>query len=113
MDLVRAYKAEIDQCNKIIESIKNMVVGIKCTSDQLAISMNEIIKIYENIINENSKQIKSLTDTMNSLEGIERRIMQLRYIDGETWQDIADSLYISINTAHRYHRKAISKLQEK
>lgn len=113
VNLIKVCKAENDQCIRIINSIRDRLTSINHAPNELVLSMNDLVKMYERIIERNNKQIKVLIDKINSLEGIEAKIMKLRYMEGLIWQDIADRLYISIQTAHRHHKKAMGKLQEK
>lgn len=77
---------------------------------ELINKFNDLIDIYEDIMRRNQVEIELINGKINSLDGLERLIMHLRYIENKTWENIADMLSISVVTAHRYHRKALEKI---
>ena len=77
---------------------------------ELINKFNDLIDIYEDIMRRNQVEIELINGKINSLDGLERLIMHLRYIENKTWENIADMLSISVVTSHRYHRKALEKM---
>ena len=49
---------------------------------------------------------------IEKLEPIERTVMRYKYLEGKTFEDIADIINYSFMTVRRIHKKSIKKLQE-
>ena len=41
-----------------------------------------------------------------------RTVLQLRYLNGKSWQEIADILGCSLHTVYRRHRTAMQELED-
>ncbi len=78
--------------------------------------------LLSSIILEEEKQLKKLMDEskeikieiMKVIENLDDRLQSLliyRYLNGMTWNEIADKLFISLRTVHRWHDMALSLLE--
>ena len=81
-------------------------------------SENKIINKYLDLERELKKDIaavlekkKKIYKDLQILCGLEKEIMQLRYIGGLSWDEIADKVNISSRHVYRIHDKALEKLK--
>lgn len=81
-------------------------------------SENEIITKYLDLEREIKKDIAAVLEKkgvvykkLQVLDGLEKDIMQLRYIGGLSWDEIADKVNISSRHVYRIHDKALEKLK--
>lgn len=81
-------------------------------------SENEIINKYLDLERELKKDIAAVLEKKETvykklqvLDGLEKDIMQLRYIGGLSWDEIADKINVSSRHVYRIHDKALEKLK--
>lgn len=81
-------------------------------------SENEIINKYLDLERELKKDIAAVLEKkevvykkLQMLDGLEKDIMQLRYIGGLSWDEIADKVNISSRHVYRIHDKALEQLK--
>lgn len=81
-------------------------------------SENEIITKYLDLERELKKDIAAVLEKkevvykkLQVLDGLEKDIMQLRYIGGLSWDEIADKINVSSRHVYRIHDKALEKLK--
>lgn len=81
-------------------------------------SENEIINKYLDLERELKKDIAAVLEKkevvykkLQVLDGLEKDIMQLRYIGGLSWDEIADKINVSSRHVYRIHDKALEKLK--
>lgn len=81
-------------------------------------SENEIITKYLDLERELKKDIAAVLEKKETvykklqvLDGLEKDIMQLRYIGGLSWDEIADKINVSSRHVYRIHDKAVEKLK--
>ena len=81
-------------------------------------SENEIINKYLDLERELKKDIAAVLEKKETvykklqvLDGLEKDIMQLRYIGGLSWNEIADKINVSSRHVYRIHDKALEKLK--
>ena len=81
-------------------------------------SENEIITKYLDLERELKKDIAAVLEKKETvykklqvLDGLEKDIMQLRYIGGLGWEYISEQVHLSVRQARRIHDKALEKLK--
>lgn len=81
-------------------------------------SENEIINKYLDLERELKKDIAAVLEKkevvykkLQALDGLEKDIMQLRYIGGLSWDEIADKINVSSRHVYRIHDKALEQLK--
>lgn len=81
-------------------------------------SENEIITKYLDLERELKKDIAAVLEKKETvykklqvLDGLEKDIMQLRYIGGLSWDEIADKINVSSRHVYRIHDKALEQLK--
>jgi RNA polymerase sigma factor (sigma-70 family) len=81
-------------------------------------SENKIINKYLDLERELKKDIAAVLEKkevvykkLQVLDGLEKDIMQLRYIGGLSWDEIADKVNVSSRHVYRIHDKALEQLK--
>lgn len=127
--LKKAYKLnELIQCNKQelddLRELASSVPGIDYAKDRVQTSpssdagfTNIVYKIIEleNAINADIERMLSLKlEIRNVISNVqdneERLILHKRYLNFETWEEICDSLGLSLRTVQRIHTSALNNV---
>ena len=127
--LKQAYRLnELIQCNQQeledLRLLASSVPGIDYSKDRVQTSpsgdagfTNIVYKIIEleNAINADIEKMISLkfeirTVISNVLDNEERLILHKRYLKFETWEEICDSLSLSLRTVQRIHASALNNV---
>ena len=98
---VQAQSDKASTSEAIETSYEDAAENIKALEKALAVTLAECTARI-GIIN---NAISSLDDPM------EQSVMLSRYLDGMTWDEISMDLSISLRTAHRIHRAALTRIQ--
>ncbi len=112
-----------------LEELKrlSMKVTSDLKADKISVAGREksrmesiIVKMidFENILNQDIDRYvdlrKEIEETINlTTDGNSRLVLQLRYIAGKPWDDIADTLGYDKRTVFRLHGKAIKEIESK
>lgn len=56
-----------------------------------------------------AEKIRSLVE---SISGLEEKVLYLRYVDGCTWEQVCERSFYSWNTVWRYHDRGLQLVQE-
>lgn len=114
---IRAKKETADALYELATSVP----GIDTTTLKVQTSSrseNEIINKYLDLERELKKDIAAVLEKkevvykkLQVLDGLEKDIMQLRYIGGLSWDEIADKVNISSRHVYRIHDKALEQLK--
>lgn len=88
---VQVSYVNTDKITEIIAKIDDLKQSITDTIDQL-IDLKDGVR-----------------EAIESLQSPSREIMELRYLECKTWEDIAKTLCYSISHVYALHRKAIAK----
>lgn len=56
------------------------------------------------------EEIEGLIDTLSDFD--QKMVVKLRYIDGLTWEEVAQGMNYSLRTIHYIHGKALSELRK-
>jgi len=91
--------------------------GISDPTARVALSMDRIIDSYAELVEkigasiENEKRFKlTIDELINALPREQRRIIELRYIDGHQWAFIGMKMVMDERTAQRLDEKAVEAL---
>ena len=114
---IRAKKETVAALYELATSVP----GIDTTTLKVQTSSsseNEIINKYLDLERELKKDIAAVLEKKETvykklqvLDGLEKDIMQLRYIGGLSWDEIADKINVSSRHVYRIHDKAVEKLK--
>ena len=107
------YKAEKEALREIVQFHKRSATGEwkreNANSIQACIShCNKLPERAERC----REQMDAILDTINSIPGLEREILYLRYIDGLIWEDVCERVCYSWNGAFKIHEKALRMVQD-
>lgn len=71
----------------------------------------ELQRRYLDKLAEMDKLQGEIEDAIESLEGNQRTLMRLRYLQGMRWEDICVSMHYSGKHIHRIHAAALRRIQ--
>ena len=55
--------------------------------------------------------LKEIEDAVQALPPLERTLLRLHYLEGKTWDEVADALHYSLRHIHRLRAASLKKLQ--
>ncbi len=93
-----------------MEKKRSLIEALRCLSLSTSKIMNEEKELKKLV--EESKEIKK--EIMKAIENLDDYLQSLiiyRYLDGMTWNKIADKLFCCEKTIRRWHEKALSLLE--
>ena len=90
-------KVQISPTNMSMETVAEMI-------DLKALIEADLLTLYQ--------KRKEAYILFSSLKGIEREVMELRYVYGFTWERIAVELELSYRHVHRVHGNALYRLSK-
>ena len=73
-------------------------------------SVKAEIKDLETRIQRYESMCGRVSDSVEELEEKEREVATLRYINGLTWEDIAEKVGYSVGNIHRIHNRALENV---
>ena len=97
-----------------ISKITDMPTGSRNNNDTLCDGMSEIIEI-EKLMSKQQKKLyairNNIQSSINTLpDSLHRRIMNARYIDGQSWEQVCITVSYSWTNTHREHSKALKEI---
>ena len=97
-----------------ISKITDMPTGSRNNNDTLCDGMSEIIEI-EKLMSKQQKKLyairNNIQSSINTLpDSLHRRIMNARYIDGQSWEQVCVTVSYSWTNTHREHSKALKEI---
>lgn len=69
-------------------------------------------KELENRIQKYEDMCRRVTVSVEYLEGIEKEVVTLRYMEGRTWDSIAEKTGYSVGNIHRIHNRALENIMQ-
>ena len=107
-------------CVKDLDALTSTLEDAKACSFEykdLAInspSYHKYIKTIDKAIEQTKREKQDTLDSINSVENRQlNTLLRLRYIQGYTWERIADEMYFSYKHIMRLHKKALKAIEEK
>ena len=106
-----ALREEFEEQTQQFEPLKELTLLLQKSEE----SKGEFKKIETGInkivTQEKKARIKAETikSVINAVPEEEGELLKLRYIEGKTWDSIANALYYSQATIHNMHRRALNK----
>ena len=122
---------EIPNIEKIIEDKKEQLVNLKAMAMGIP-SIKPKIKVQESTSNKSMAIVAEAVDLereiekdiiklikmrkkayymLDKLSGTERRLMELRYVNGYTWEVVAEKMEMSVRHVYRIHGRILKKLR--
>ena len=59
-----------------------------------------------------TQELKEIEDAVQALPPLERTLLRLHYLEGKTWDEVADALHYSLRHIHRLRAASLKKLHE-
>lgn len=85
------------------------------TANQLELSVQRIIEMESDIAglyDDATKAMQKISNAINTLQDpVERAVMELHYINGYTWEQVAVHVGYSWTQTHEYHGRALHHLK--
>lgn len=122
----RKAKKEWDRLNRQIEEIETQITSISIdysrervqssniNHDKVAEVIDRLSALREKAIDEADKMTAYMVKTFGRIDKLEdeteRDIMQRRYVEGLSWEEICVAIGFSWAQVHRYHRAALEHL---
>lgn len=82
--------------------------------NQLEMSVQRVLELEAEVnrmYSEATETMKDIVHAINTLEDpVERAVMELHYINGYTWEQVAVHVGYTWRQVHRYHGSALQKL---
>ena len=106
----------INRCKMLIDEIsrwsKMPFIPLTEYEDQAMCdeSVKAEIKDLGTRIQKYESMCAQVSASVEELEGAEREVATLRYIDGLTWEDIAEKVGYSVGNIHRIHNRALENV---
>lgn len=114
-------KQEFERLDRQIEEIETRIQGLGVdyskvrvqttpNHDKLAEAMDELTRLHKEAVDAQAKQVEIMQRVLADIDSIPdatlRDIMQRRYIEGESWDTIAQEKNYSWSHIQTLHRKA-------
>lgn len=108
LELFHDLEMESKQIERLLAEVRaNIKRGFTCAATY------ELEKIYVRYLEEFRQNKQNCFNYVNMLEDTEKELCKLRYIDGLTWEQIAEKMCYSYTQVHRIHKKMIATLTKK
>ena len=72
----------------------------------------DLIELYKTKLERLYSERAAIEQAIESLEPIERMVLRARYIEGRTWEDVAERINYSYVQTWRIHARAIEALEK-
>lgn len=72
----------------------------------------DLVEIYRTKLERLYSERAAIEQAIESLEPIERMVLRARYIEGRTWEDVAERINYSYVQTWRIHARALQKLED-
>lgn len=95
-----------------LKSISKTVSSVK-TNTSLLEKKAEVEDFINSRLHSNYAEVQNIKELISCLPEKEKEIMELRYLENLTWEQIAEELYYSSQYVQRLHSKCIKELIKK
>lgn len=72
----------------------------------------DLVEVYKTKLELMYSERAAIEQASESLEPIERMVLRARYIEGRTWEDVAERINYSYAQTWRIHARALQKLED-
>ena len=72
----------------------------------------DLVEVYRTKLERLYSERAAIEQAIESLEPIERMVLRARYIEGRTWEDVAERINYSYVQTWRIHARAIEALEK-
>lgn len=118
--IARRAKTEYDEETLRIGSIRSPMdmdglphgTGISKTVEEQAIRLSELANRYKEAEIEALKKRQEVFDVIWNVPGLKGEILYQRYINLLKWDDVADTVHVSLRHVHRLHGEVLRELSQ-
>jgi DNA-directed RNA polymerase specialized sigma subunit len=75
--------------------------------------IEEKLQSYEKDLDRISGERQKIHDLITEIPGLEGEVLTRRYVNGEIWEDICESMFYSWSYIHKLHKKALQMVQDR
>lgn len=119
-DRIKDKEYELEKLRHLSTSIASPNFDIKVTKsrnyDNLGDIISAIFDLTKEIANQKLDLLKlqlNISVLINNIENQEyKRLLELRYIKCDKWENIADDMGYSLKSVHRIHNRALENILE-
>lgn len=119
-------KEEYERLERQIEEIETRIQGLRVdyskvkvqtspNNDKIIEALDELNKLHREAVDKQAEQVSTMQEILKIIDGINdallRDIMQQRYIEGRSWEEIAQEKNYSWRHIQRLHKEAKEKIQ--
>lgn len=117
--LIKAMNQEIEELRRLSTTVQSLQYGerVQTSRNTEARFVKILFRIeeYEEQIakkmDQHVKLKKQISEVINAIDNPdEKLVLHLRYIQGETWESIGETLFVDERTVRRWHSKALNKI---
>lgn len=98
------------------ETIKSLDLISRQMTRQMKDKLTNIekkIRIYEEELVKVSEERQKIHDLITEIPGLEGEVLTRRYVNGEIWEDICESMFYSWSYIHKLHKRALQMVQDR
>ena len=116
-ELIKSNKAELERLRELSTCISSPAAGGtsrgNAPGDRVGNIATRIADLEAQIQQDIDYYITVKSDIHNAIERItnrdERLLLRMRYIDGMTWEQIAEKMHYSVSGIYKLHKKSINR----
>lgn len=122
-DLLIQYENDLrreKRLKEFIDSQRTMIDSLDLVPGQTTKQMKKDLSSFEKDLSLKSKQLIELTnerqkisDLISEIPGLEGKVLTRRYVNGEIWEDICESMFYSWSYVHKLHRRGLQIVQDR
>lgn len=106
----KALKSEKAQLDELILELDAQKSSPGKLPEPYAVRADEVRRLYARKQTEIADKLLEIESAIEVLPPTERQIIRLRYIQGKTWDSVADSVGYCRQQVFRIHKKALAHL---
>lgn len=127
LDRYRAAKVDMQRAERLIAKIEALleVRGVDTTSEKVQLSGFDdrtagLIAELVDAKREYEEALERSVQVMREINGViervsdpqQKRLLELRYLDGKTWEEISNTIHVSYRHVFNIHQKAKESVED-
>lgn len=123
IELRQSINSMIDRINELRElstspgaaNYTNTKVQTTRNNDKIGSYVAEIVDLENKVFDQVNKLIDLLKDTIKKIDILEddqKLILWMRYLNGKTWDEIAERMNMTLSNLHRIKNKALIEFEK-
>ncbi len=117
-DDIESKKEQINRLRELSKGLSRSMRtgGSRRISDKVGRTVAKIIDMENKLCCQVILQLELKTEIENTIAKVDdpilRELLSLRYISGDEWEQIAESMNYSVRQTYRLHGKALAKIKD-